>query len=147
MVDIHTKTNTYHIDILREFYRVQKDSLTPDLRKGGDSTQDINGSVMLNYINDLYQKAITLREQTFNPKKGIDFIKPNKTTFMGTTQRDYRKAFSLHITTDQGTNGLKNSGLMEQVKKGKATDINKRLRDRFGKVWSKSLHLKWSTGT
>ena len=147
LVDIHTKTNTYHIDILREFYRVQKDSLTPDLRKGGDSTQDINGSVMLNYINDLYQKAITLREQTFNPKKGIDFIKPNKTTFMGTTQRDYRKAFSLHITTDQGTNGLKNSGLMEQVKKGKATDINKRLRDRFGKVWSKSLHLKWSTGT
>ena len=145
LVDIHTKTNTYHIEILKEFYNVQKSTEVRDLRKGGNSTLKIKGSVMLDYIKNLYQEANTLREQTFNPKKGIDFIKPHKTTFMGTTQRDYRQAYSEYINTSQGTNGLKNSGLMEQVKRGKATDINKEQIDQFGKIWNKQLYLKWSS--
>ena len=145
LVDIHKKTNTYHIEILKEFYNVQKSTEVRDLRKGGNSTLKIKGSVMLDYIKNLYQEANTLREQTFNPKKGIDFIKPHKTTFMGTTQRDYRQAYSEYINTSQGTNGLKNSGLMEQVKRGKATDINNEQIDQFGKIWNKQLYLKWSS--
>ena len=146
LVDIHKKTNTYHIEILKEFYRVQKDSLIPDLRKDFDSTRKIKGSVMLDYVENLVQKANTLREQTFNPNKGKKFIRPEvKLGASGLREHKYRQAYSKYIDTSQGTNGLKNSGLLEEVDKDKATNTNKRLRDQFGKVWNRMLHMKWST--
>ena len=149
LVDIHKKTDTYHIEILREFYNVQKDMDVFDLRIGGDSTLKIKGSEMLNYINTLEQKTIKLREQTFNPKKGYDFIKPEK--ILGTapisyvrTYSFYRKAYSEDIITNQGTNGLKNSGLREESNHIKAKKINKGFKKRFGDVWTLK-NPKWNT--
>ena len=140
LVDIHKKTNTYHIEILREYYRVQENTEVFDLRKGGDSTLKIKGSVMLDYINNLEQKTITLREQTFNPTKGLDFIKPEKIISpaglrMIGTYNFYRKAYTEPITTNQGTNGLKNSGLREESNHRRSRQINKGFKKRFGDVW------------
>jgi hypothetical protein len=152
LVDIHTFTGTYHIEILREYYNVQKSTEVLDLRKGaqgGNQGPVLNppmttGSVMLDYINNLYQKANTLREQTFNTKKGILFIKPETRGISQGASPKYRQAYTQYIITSQGTNGLKNSGLREEVDAGTADDINYILRKRFREVWNKGLHFKWS---